>query len=119
DFERFIRNEISDALDALSFYDDDSEYNLDRFIESFKSLDLLLQQTDKWEGYYTEGEYDMWCVLFLNKADKQYVILTDYFEEQFPNNGLKFVNNDEYEKLKDSLSELKYEELNYFSSSEE
>ncbi len=123
ELEKIIRYEISDVLDSLSFYDGETYYDLNEYIEAFKSLDLLLKDIEKWEGFFTPTENadyneDQYVVLF-NKIDKQFIILyTDYFENGNSYEDLLFVDEEEYNDKLNTLIQLGYKELSYFHFSE-
>ena len=55
--ETILMWEISDWLDSLSFYDDDYDYDLNKYSHNFRVLDSIYKNNKKWTGFYSFDSY--------------------------------------------------------------
>lgn len=124
-FKEWLKWEISDWLDSLSFFDDsDDWYNLDDYKNSFAVLDKIYRNSNDWDRIFAHT--DEWgdndddvVVLAYNKKSKEFVKI--YGELDYCRLEVKFlrVELDELEKKIDDLKEKGYQELKYGTWDEE
>lgn len=111
---QIIQWEISDALDALSFFEDKKNYNLKSFSYIFQTLDLILHSIEEWKGYYTLSSLENTYILLVNQRLLRYVVLTTNYEDK--NEILQDFEKLDIEELKKQINTLKklyYKDLKY------
>lgn len=111
----FVRNEITWQLDSLSLFDESE--NLDDYLETLKTLNLILNTESDWIIYYSVSEdedIDEQYILLVNEKEKQFVeIITDFFENGDETERLICLTNRDYKNKIRLLEALNYQELHY------
>lgn len=80
EFENLIKEIISWDLDGLSFFDEDEDDMLSRFVEGCIDLDFILKTKDEWKYYCAyigkndKHNHDPY-VLLVNEKEKKYMII--------------------------------------------
>ncbi len=103
--EQIILWEISDTLDALSFFDGKRYYNLKWFSQAFSTLDLILHSLEKWQVHYTFSSYGNSYILLTNEELFRYVLFAPSYEEE--DEILQNFEKLEIEEMKQKIKSLK------------
>lgn len=103
--EQIILWEISDTLDALSFFDGKKYYNLKWFSNVFSTLDLILHSFEKWQVYYVFSSYGNAYILLTNEELLRYVLFEPSYEEE--DEILHDFEKLETEEMKQKIKSLK------------
>ena len=123
-FEQWIKWEICDYLDSLSFFDDSEEwYKLDNYKNSFRVLDMIYRNSNDWDKIFAhtdelgDNEGDV-VMLISNAKTKEFVKI--YGELDYLNEEVDFSQTepDELEKAIKRLKENGYRELRFGFSDE-
>ncbi len=113
--EKLVIWQICDWLDSLSFFDCGARYDLEKYEDSFKTLDLIYRNYNDYEAAVAQYGFndDDAVVLVISARSKHYAII--YCEFDFTDNymGIKQVNFDEIKSRIKSLKEQCYTKLAY------
>lgn len=124
--EDFIKWNISDWLDSLSFFDaikeeekdielDEEEMKLDGWEEVFRCLDNIFKTSTQWKGFYAKigprGEFnDDQFVLLVNDSTKQYMIFhSDFLDNGYEDEYLKYMTQEEHIKKVREVEQMGYQ----------
>ncbi len=102
--EWLVKELIVWNLDGISFFDNSLKDDLDDWIKSFKSLDLVFKTSSKWKGLNDDS-----YVVLVNDEERQYIIcISDFLDEEYDDKYIKHISEEDQIRRVNGLEKAGY-----------
>lgn len=108
--------ELSDWIDALSFFEEDQkdEYNLDSFVDVFTTLSKLYEDCEKCRKIIAKNDLDSgFIILAINEKEKYFASIYTFFDLFKLKHNFEQTDIQELNKREKFLLEHNYQQLPY------